>query len=251
MTAVAEFLASAVQRDGGWSASIPGDWLQGRTAFGGLSTALALHAAKASEDDLPPLRSALVAFVGPLSGALTATARRLRRGRNAAFVEVEIASEAGLGYRATFVFMADLASPLAHDTLDIAPDPPPVDVRRGPEGHFTHNLEFGASPAVHAGWRRWVRLHQWQGLDPEVALLTIADALPPAAFQLNRAAPAMSSLTWMVNVLRPRPITRDGWWLMDSRTDRVVAGHSSQHMALWNADGVPVVHAMQAVAIFG
>lgn len=251
MTAVADFLASAVWGEHGWAATIPTDWLQGRTAFGGLSTALALHVAKASEPDLPPLRSALVAFVGPLSGPVAAVARRLRRGRNAAFVEVEISGEAGLGYRATFVFMADLPSALTFDKLQAASDPLPLATHRGPEGHFTHNLEFGETLPIDAGWRRWVRLHEWLGLDDEVALLTIADALPPAAFQLNRTAPAMSSLTWIVNVLRPRPTTRDGWWLMETRTDRAVAGHSSQHMALWNADNVPVVHAMQAVAIFG
>lgn len=251
MTAVADFLASAVQGERGWTATIPTDWLQGRTAFGGLSTALALHVAKASEADLPPLRSALVAFVGPLSGEVTAVARRLRRGRNATYLEAEIIGEAGLGYRATFLFMADLASALTHDTLATAPDPLPTETGHGPEGHFTRNLEFGPAAPMTAGWRRWVRLNEWQGLDPEVALLTIADALPPAAFRLNKQAPAMSSLTWMVNLLHPTPTTREGWWLMETRTERAVAGHSSQHMTLWNADGVAVVHAMQAVAIFG
>ncbi|SOB87758.1 Thioesterase-like superfamily protein [Sphingomonas guangdongensis] len=251
MTSVAGFLAAAVQDDHGWSATIPADWLQGRTAFGGLSTALALQVAKASEADLPPLRSALVAFVGPLAGVVKARARRLRRGRNAAFVEVEISSEAGLGYRATFVFMADLGGNLAHDTLPPATDPLPIETGHGPDGHFTRNLEFGPSAPMAAGWRRWVRLNEWRGLDAEVAVMTIADALPPAAFRLNRGASAMSSLTWMVNLLHPAPTTHDGWWLMETRTERAVAGHSSQHMTLWNAGGVPVVHAMQAVAIFG
>jgi acyl-CoA thioesterase len=83
--------------EGGWRSSIPDSWLQGRTSYGGLSAALALHAAQQSDTDLPPLRSALVAFIGPLSGDVVIRASRLRRGRNAAFIQADVESEAGLG----------------------------------------------------------------------------------------------------------------------------------------------------------
>jgi hypothetical protein len=45
---------------------LPQSWTQGRTAFGGLSGALAYQAASHIEADLPPLRSAQIAFTGPL-----------------------------------------------------------------------------------------------------------------------------------------------------------------------------------------
>ena len=66
MTPIREILAAATPIDGGFRAQIPSDWLQGRTAYGGLSSALALHAAQGIEPDLPPLRSAQIAFIGPL-----------------------------------------------------------------------------------------------------------------------------------------------------------------------------------------
>lgn len=114
MTALREVIAGLEPIEGGWRAHVPEGWLQGRTAYGGLSAALALHAAMASDDDLPPLRSALVAFIGPLSGAITIRATRLRRGRNAAFVQADVESEAGLGLRATFVFMGTVPSAVDH-----------------------------------------------------------------------------------------------------------------------------------------
>ena len=58
-----------------------------------------------SDADLPPLRSAQVSFVGPLAGPILVTAHRLRRGKNAAFIQADIESEAGLGRRCTFVIM--------------------------------------------------------------------------------------------------------------------------------------------------
>ncbi len=63
-----EILAAARPIDGGFAATIPADWMQGRTTYGGLSAALALVAAQQLADDLPPLRSATVNFVGPLAG---------------------------------------------------------------------------------------------------------------------------------------------------------------------------------------
>jgi acyl-CoA thioesterase len=109
--------------EGGWRGSIPDSWLQGRTSYGGLSAALALHAAQQSDTDLPPLRSALVAFIGPLSGDVMIRASRLRRGRNAAFIQADVESEAGLGLRATFVFMSAVDSKLDHQ-IGTAPDFP-------------------------------------------------------------------------------------------------------------------------------
>ena len=256
MTALADILSSLTPIDGGFRGTIPADWLQGRTAYGGLSSALALHAAKASDIDLPPLRSALIAFVGPLSGEVTIEAKRLRRGRNAAFVEASIVSEAGLGFRATFVFMSDVPSKFAHDTsVPSALRPPAADAKlyTGPKEFFTGNFNFldikdGLGDTE---WLRWGRMIERDDLDPETALIAIADALPPAALKLNKGQPApVSSLTWIVNILTPRPETTDGWWLLRATTDRAVGGYSSQHMTICNADGIPVIDAMQGVAVF-
>ena len=58
--------------------SIPATWHQGRTSYGGLSSALAYQAAKLSAEDLPPLQSAQIAFVGPLAGDVEVQANILR-----------------------------------------------------------------------------------------------------------------------------------------------------------------------------
>jgi hypothetical protein len=84
--------------------TLPQSWTQGRTAFGGLSTAIAYHAASHVEDDLPGLRSAQIAFTGPLFGALTAQTKMLRRGRSTAFVQSELFGDKGLGLHCNFIF---------------------------------------------------------------------------------------------------------------------------------------------------
>ena len=256
MTSLPALLAQAQRSETGFTTEIPSNWLQGRTAYGGLSTALALAAAKQIEPDLPPLRSAQVAFVGPLAGPVTVTATKLRRGRNAAFIQADIASEAGLGLRTTFVFMAALQSAIDHDaTVPAAHAPPPADapLYTGPAEFFTGNFNFYDLKDV-AGpteWLRWGRLIDREGLDPEVEMMAMGDALPPAAFKLFQKMTPLSSLTWIVNILQPRAATRNGWWLLEAQTDRARDGYSSQSMRMSNADGALVAEGMQGVAIFG
>lgn len=257
MTPIREILAAAEPIDGGFRATIPSDWLQGRTAYGGLSSALALHAAQGVEPDLPPLRSAQVSFIGPLSGEVRVTATKLRRGRTAAFIQADIMSDAGLGYRAMFVFVAEQPSriDLRGGTRALAPPAPDAALYTGPDGFFTGNFNFldlkDQAPGE-AEWLRWARLRDAVGLDPMVEVLALADALPPAAFKLLGKEPApLSSLTWIVNLLTPAPATTDGWWLLSAQSEHAVNGGSSQTMLLWNADGVPIAQGMQSVAIFG
>ncbi|MBB4839049.1 acyl-CoA thioesterase [Sphingomonas kyeonggiensis] len=257
MTPLATILAEAVRTESGFTSTVHTDWMQGRTAYGGLSAALALQAALEVEPDLPPLRSAQVAFIGPLAGPITVTATKLRRGRNAAFLQSDVTSEAGLGLRATFVFMAPLASSIAHDTAKRAPVTPPpagAELYTGPEDFFTGNFNFfdekdGTGPAE---WLRWARLRDHAGLDPFVELMAIGDALPPAAFKLlEEKRTPLSSLNWQINFQTAAPATTDGWWLLHANADTARDGYSTQRMSIWNAAGEPVAEAMQGVAIFG
>lgn len=257
MTPIADILAAAIPLEAGFRATVPADWMQGRTAYGGLSAALALQAALDLEPDLPPLRSAQVAFIGPLAGEVTVTAQRLRRGRNAAFVQADVTSEAGLGLRTTFVFMAPLPSAVSHDAAPRSPHPAPAPDARvfsGPDDMFIGNFELldlrdAAGPVE---WLRWARLKARGGLHPMVELMAIGDALPPAALKLfPEARVPLSSLDWMINFVTPEPATHDGWWLLAATADTVRTGYSSQRMAIWNAAGEPIAEAMQGVAIFG
>lgn len=255
LPSLAETLDLLVPTGDGWRTVIPDHWRQGRTAYGGFSAALALHAVKTTVPDLPPLRSALVAFIGPLSGEVTVQARLLRRGRNAVFVQADVSGGAGVDLRATFVFMPVLDSAIDHVAAP-APDflpPGPHDVtHRGIQAvAFTQNFDLfdGGDRAGAAGWLRWARLARRERLDPEVELIAVADSLPPAALKLIGGYAPVSSMTWQINLLAA-PVTTDGWYLLRAETGHVRGGTSSQSMAIWNADGMPIAEQMQSVAVF-
>ncbi len=256
MTSLKQGIDALEPIDQGWRGGVPDNWLQGRTAYGGFSTALALVVAQRSDEDLPPLRSAQVSFVGPLAGPILLRAQRLRRGRNAAFVQADIESEAGLGLRATFVFMREIESAVDHAAGAAPPFPPPGPGTRTYRGlgdvAFTRNFDLldrrdGVGPAE---WLRWIRLVDRDGIDPMVELVAVADCLPPAALKLVGGFAPVSSMTWLLNLLAPAPATRDGWWLLRAETDYARGGSSSQPMAIWNVDGLPIAQHLQSVAIF-
>ncbi len=245
--------------DGGFAAVVPDDWKQGRTTYGGFSSALALEAARGLAPDLPPLRSAQISFVGPLAGEIEVRARFLRRGRNASWVSAEIAGEAGLGLTATFVFMGPVESTLhLHDVPPpagwIAPDqaiPLPEGRRPGFAMHFDTRFALPRSTQSLPELDWWVRLKDRDGLDPMVELLLLGDALPPGVFPLIGRATAISTMTWIINLLTPAPVTEDGWFLLRSAGNYAERGCSSQDMGMWNAHGEAVAVGMQSIALFG
>ncbi|PKB25686.1 acyl-CoA thioesterase [Novosphingobium kunmingense] len=254
-----QILAAARSIENGFAATIPDGWMQGRTSYGGLSAALALVAAQRIADDLPPLRSATVNFVGPLAGEVEVTARLLRRGRNATWISAEVGAEGAVGLSATFVFMGSVEQSTLHlhevpAPADLVPlaEALPLPERGGPS--FAPNFErrFGlprsdvAEPVI--CW--WERLRDTEGLDPMVALLLLADALPPGVMPLTGPAP-ISSMTWLINLLTAEPRTDDGWFLLRALGNYAEKGCSSQDMAIWNTRGEAVAVGMQSIALFG
>ena len=69
-----DFLASGPNT---YTANLPETWKQGRTAFGGITSALLLAAILNDHDDLPPLRTMQINFIGPAVDELTVTSNVL------------------------------------------------------------------------------------------------------------------------------------------------------------------------------
>ena len=256
-----DLIESAVFADGALSLTIPGDWLQGRTTYGGLSAALCLETALRAFPDAPPLRSALVSFIGPAGGAVEGRANLLRQGKSVTFVEADLFGENGIATRCAFAFGGARVSQW-NRTFTPTPDMPPPEACspfRPPEGgpigfghHFDARLAKGARPI--SGSKEhdlfvWVR-HEDRSAEGAVALLALADMPPPAVLPMFTELAPISSMTWMVNVLTDAPETRDGWWLLQSRAENASQGYSSQDMLVWNRDGELVIAGRQNVAIF-
>jgi acyl-CoA thioesterase len=237
--------------------AIPPTWHQGRTAYGGLSSALAYQAAKLVAPDLPPLLSAQIAFSGPLAGEVAVSTKVLRRGRNSAFIKSEIAAGDETGLSCTFVFMTRRESHIDFEGLQ-RPEFPPIpeddQTRSGPPEFFTHNMDYPEKRLVlgqnKSRLANWHRLKAREGLDPVADLICMGDALPPSTMGLMQKEGMISSINWQFNLLTDAPSTENGWWFLESETHHAVQGASSQYMTVWNSQGQPMMTGMQSVALF-
>ena len=254
MTAISALLANLTPAADGYIAAIPDTWRQGRTAFGGISAAICVEAAQRALDELPPLRSAHFAFVGPAAGDVRAVVSTLRRARLAVFAGVDLFAQDGLAVRATLCFGAARASSASHGDLPAPPAPKPQDCQpafpnRAPT--FLQNFE-----ALDAGARAkperflWLRHKDAQAPTRISALIALADAPPPSAINLAAQPGQLSTMMWSIEVLADPPTSADGWWLIRNVADTVADGYSSQGSTMWNSAGVPMLAARQNVAVF-
>ena len=239
------------------SVNIPQSWTQGRTAFGGLSGVLAYHAASHIEDELPGLRSAQIAFTGPLFGDVTAETKMLRRGRSTAFVQAELFSEKGLGLHCNFIFAPNRETEvtiLDMDKPEFPPLPSDEELHSGPPQFFTSNMEYVGkridTSITTNRLTRWMRLKERGGLDPVAEIIAMCDSLPPSVMGLLDKNAMVSSMNWQINIIAEDITTTDGWWLIDSHTHHADHGASSQFMGIWNNDHQLMATAMQSVAYY-
>lgn len=261
MSGFSELLSSIKREDEAFSVTLPENWLQGRTAYGGLSAALCVEAALRAVPDVPPLRSAQFALIGPAAGPLAITVQLLRRGKSAAFLEVDLTGEAGLAVHAILSFGTARDSTLRYQNLPMPPtnaidsspsffpDKPMINFQQ----HFESRMAGGArpfEPDKDPEYLIWFRHRDEKSRSGLVPLIALADAPPPAAMVMFPKPAPISTMTWSMDVLSDNPQTRDGWWLVESKTETAHQGYSTQSMMVWNTDGQPVIAHRQNVAIF-
>jgi len=238
------------------------DWLQGRTIYGGLAGAICLEATQREFTDLPPLRSAQFAFIGPATGQLRATPTVLRRGKSTVFIGVELHGDDGLATRGTFCFGAARKSTLDYSAQNLTPTQAPASYppffEQAPPflrflQHIDGRLAGGKLPfsgSTEPTMTLWLR-HRDPALKPSlVSLLALADAPPPAALAMVTQVGPISTMTWSIDLLTDTIETEDGWWMIRTTADTAAGGYSSQAMTVWNTSGKPVMTNRQNIAMF-
>lgn len=251
--------ARLVPQDNRYTVDGAQGWMQGRTMYGGAAAFIAFSAAKTKFPGLPPLRAAQVGFIAPVGERLEAEAVMLRQGRSVSQVETTLLCDGAVVQRGLWLFgsarenngavpaarLEGLAPPENSPPLspgDMAPAfTQRMDMRRAePKG--------GLQPGT---VRRWVRLKDRSGLDPMAELVGIGDALPPGSVRAMKRLGPISSITWALTVLGDTPVTRDGWWLLETASNHMADGFSSETLRMWNSEGTEVMRGLQSVAVFG
>ena len=260
MTSFSALLATMSHSDGQFQVAPQEDWGQGRTLYGGITLALAAHAAQLASPGLPPLRGAQAAFTGPASGPLTIKPVKVAAGKSSAFVGVDIVTETGTALRATFCYGVARQSAFAHSDLAApqaaSPDQCPPFFRSQFAPSFTGQFDgrLAGKVAMLSGSDNpdlltWIRHRDPEVADSDAGLIALADALPPAAMLMFTEPSPVSTATWSMEFLTERYANR-GWHLMRTLAGHVGEGYSSQHMNVWDEAGRPLMVGRQLVTIY-
>ncbi len=244
------------------------DWLQGRTSFGGLISALGAQAMRdVAEPPWPAevsLRALQTSFVGPVGGGPVAVeAVLLRQGKNLRQVQATVRQHGQVAAVMLGVYGSDRPSALPR----LQPTSPPASTRparsrSAPSGagprflqHFDLSWDHGPTPGSGGSGtdtRIHLRVRDASGLDDELVAVLLADVSPtPATGWLPQRVPA-SSVSWALE-LRPlrAPADPEGWWRADNRAVVVDGGYVNHAAELWAPSGELAALAYQVVALYG
>lgn len=261
MTEFSALLASMVRKDALWTCDPSDDWRQGRTLFGGLSAALCYAACERLVDNLPPLRSAQIAYIGPSVGEASLRPSILRRGKSVTFMACDLVADGAVATRALFAFGGDRASALSSTAAPAPTVPRPAECEplfpgKGPTftQHLDQRVAGGHRPmtgAPEGDLIVWVRHRDPDVPQSLVSLVALGDALPPATLPRFTAPAPISTMTWHFDIANAAAFDPHGYSLIRSTDDLLGNGYSGQRMAMWNEAGEPILLARQSVAVFG
>ena len=245
------------------SIEISDGWKQGRTAYGGLTAGLSVAAAYRDFNDLPPLRSAQITFVGPVTETPQFKTRLLRRGRNVTSIAVDGIMGDATASVATLMFGAARKSNINQKLT--APDnlaPENYQSFHPPENkafipNFAHYFDTlliegerpmsGSDRGYIRCWTRHKNPASWKGTD---SFICLGDVLPPSALPMFNTMGPISSMNWHMNFLVDDVTTEDGWYQIESILNAASGGYCSQLMRYWNRKGDLIAEGMQSVAVF-
>lgn len=257
-----DWLASARLGAGRAEVDVGTDWMQGRSAFGGLQAAAGWLAMRTLVPATVPLRSLQMTFIAPVpAGPLRAEAAVLRAGTSVTHVEAWLRVEEQRCASLIGVFGAARASRVAHQPVrpDIV-DPQPTrfphvqGITPAFTRHFAARWLRGGLPF--SGERSRASAVELDLLDAgpctEAHVLALADFIPPVALSMLTAPTAGSSLTWMLELFCDEyaGLSLSGW-RVDSELVAARDGYTSQSNRLWGPDGRLVALSRQSMVVFG
>ena len=257
---ISDLIEPVSGRDGPATLANAADSMQGRTLYGGASALLAYTHVQKKFADLPPLRSAQIAFVAPIGEEIELSATIVRQGRNVTQVRSDIHCDSGVALTAFWLFGSARESNAIRETQPLAdwPGAPESNAvaMQGKGPHFLQenfDVRFGQPEGADHGAviRRWARLKEHDQLDPVSRLILMGDVMPPGAMRIMQRKGPISSINWTFNLLQPEPHSPDGWFLSENASHHAGSGYSSEHLRMWDVDGRQVLDGLQCVAIFG
>ena len=244
--------------------SFPASWTQGRTAFGGLSAALALQALLLQVEQERALRSFSAQFIGPIAPdePMTIKTQLIRSGKSSSMMEaiIEQNGQRCFALQALFAKHRDSMVQVPQSTVPVplnSANQQTVGYIEGVMPQFFQHVDLtlveGNMPYSNStttdlqGWMRFKGQEQDVTWAHAIALI---DAWPPAQLQaFSKPAPA-SSMSWYVECFDLPQVKPSEWLGLDIKTTQASHGYANETATLVDNQGNVIAKSHQTVALF-
>ncbi|MCH8533091.1 MAG: thioesterase family protein [Saccharospirillum sp.] len=247
------------------SMAIPDSWGQGRTAFGGLTAALAYRVLRTQVEQDRMLRSLSVSFVAPIATDVPFSFEStcLRQGKNVTQAQASIIQEGQVGVTLLASFgvaresrtgvnnteTPDVLMPEQPQFLPFIPQVTPQFFQHVDLVLCSGSFPFtGAKTAHHGGF---MRFSEPPAEMTDAHVIALIDSWPPTLLQqLSKPAPA-STLAWNLEFLHPhRPVLPQDWFAYQADTRQAGEGYGHTEASIWDAHGELIAISRQTVTVF-
>ncbi|GGO70421.1 acyl-CoA thioesterase [Bowmanella pacifica] len=245
--------------------SVPKDWAQGRTVFGGLSAALLYAAIREQVPADRALRSLTTNFVGPL---LPDTDFRiditvLRSGKNVTQVTASAVQEDQVAVFSQACFGIERQSKIKVASQSQHQMPLPTKAKFIPQipkvtpkflKHIDLSVVEGGLPftgKTNAKVQGWMRFTQPPTQITDAHLIALIDAWPPTILQMLRWPAPASTMSWNLEFIHPhQPVAADDWFAYQADTRQAADGYCHSEANIWDKQGELIAISRQIIAVF-
>lgn len=246
--------------------SVPKNWSQGRTVYGGLSASLTYKAISLVVESTQLLRCLNTHFIGPIEveKPFNIEVEILRKGKNVTQVQAQLKQ----GENTALIAQASFGLP-RDSKIKVSP-------------HLTHNMDAPLKPSflpnipkvtpkflkhyqlakVKGGLpftgKKESEIHGWMRFTSppthftDAHLVSLIDAWPPTVLQMFKLPKMASTLSWNLEFIHPHlPIAADEWFAYQANTRQAADGYVHSEANIWDARGELVAISRQIVTVFG
>lgn len=245
--------------------TIPKQWSQGRTVYGGLSAALLFHAIKKQVNPAFQVKNINTNFVGPMltDVPINIEVQEVRTGKNVSqwLAFGKQGDKTCTLVQACFVrdresnITINNAPPLAlgaPSKKSFIPQIPKVTPK------FLKNFDLailgGGIPFTGRKtdfYQGWFRHKNTEGVMNDVALVGLLDATPPTVLQMLKWPAPASTINWNLEFIHPLPeLALSDWVAFDDQSVHAKDGYSAVEMHVWDKEGRLLALSRQTIAVF-
>ena len=264
-TSFAAMLDKAENSAGEEPLSVSDDWMQGRTAYGGLVAAMALKSMRGHVNPERKVRSLFFSFVGPLnSEPFFIQTQLLRKGKSVTTVESKLIQSDKICCKAVGSFGADRESAIRVEPVERPVMPDPAEALELPyiEGltpaftrHFDYRWAIGELPFSGKGGQEiggWISFREETDCLTEEWLIALADAWPTPVLSKLKEPAASSTMAWALGFVHMDRTTcsENEWWAYHCLIDSAERGYAHERSTVWDPDGRLAFYSHQTTTVF-